>query len=81
MFGAGGQNLQFANILPLSKIVGCQMVGHFGLMVGHPNDNNTDVVQSSSLCDPDHFEGQPTLFLPEIDARIWPQFANSNWKI
>ena len=57
------------------------MVGHFGLRLGHPNDNNTDMVQSSSLCDPDHFEGQPPLFLPEIDANIWPQFAKSNWKI
>lgn len=72
MFGAGGQNLQFANILPLSKIVGCQMVGHFGLVLGHPNDNNTDMVQSNSLCDPDHFEGQPPLFLLEIDAKILP---------
>ena len=72
MSGTGGQNLQFANILPLSKIVGCQMVGHFGLMVGHPNDNNTDLLQSSSLSDPDHFEGQPPLFLLEIDAKILP---------
>ena len=72
MFGAGGQNLQFANILPLSKIVGCQTVGHFPLMVGHHNDNNTDMLQSSSLCDPDHFEGQQPLFLHEIDAKILP---------
>ena len=65
-------DLVFANILPLSKIVGCQTVGHFSLMVGHHNDNNTDVLQSSSLCAPDHFEGQPPLFLPEIDAKILP---------
>ena len=48
------------------------MVGHFGLVLGHPNDNNTDMVQSNSLCDPDHFEGQPPLFLLEIDAKILP---------
>ena len=38
------------------------MVGHFGLMLGHPNDNNTDILQSNSLCAADHVEGQPPYF-------------------
>ena len=71
--GGGADKISsLRNILPLSKIVGCQMVGHFGLRLGHPNDNNTDMVQSNSLCDPDHFEGQQPLFLPEVDAKILP---------